>query len=67
MSDCTAYIDESGDLGVNRGTRWFVLSAVIVNKTDEANIRKTIARIKNQLNLQEIHLKKSLEPTGRNS
>lgn len=58
MSDCTVYIDESGDLGVNRGTRWFVLAAVIVRKNDEANIRNTIARIKTQLNLQEIHLKK---------
>lgn len=32
MSDCTVYIDEAGDLGYQRGTRWFVLSAVIVEK-----------------------------------
>lgn len=29
---CTVYIDEAGDLGCNRGTQWFVLSAVIVDK-----------------------------------
>ena len=57
MSNCTVYIDESGDLGVNRGTQWFVLSAVIVNKEDEAGIRATISRLKARLNLREIHFK----------
>ena len=26
---CTVYIDEAGDLGIGRGTHWFVLTAVI--------------------------------------
>ena len=55
MTDCTVYIDESGDLGVNKGTRWFVLTAVIVDKAAELSIRSTIAQIKNRLNLNEIH------------
>ena len=58
MSDCTVYIDESGDLGVNRGTQWFILTGVVIDKSDEAQIRNTMRRIKTHLNLQEIHLKK---------
>lgn len=58
MSDCTAYIDEAGDLGINRGTTWFVLSGVIVEKRDETHIRATINSIKTRLNIQEIHLRK---------
>ena len=27
-SDCTVYIDEAGDLGIGRGTRWFILIEV---------------------------------------
>lgn len=27
-ANCTVYIDEAGDLGIGRGTRWFVLTAV---------------------------------------
>lgn len=58
MEECTAYIDESGDLGINKGTRWFVLSAVVVDKTEEANIRAKISQIRSQLNVREIHFKK---------
>lgn len=39
MSDYTVYIDEAGDLGIGRGTRWFVLTAVVVKKTVEPQIR----------------------------
>ena len=39
MSECTVYIDEAGDLGIGRGTQWFVLSAVIVEKSNEPQIR----------------------------
>ena len=58
MSDCTVYIDESGDLGICRGTTWFILSAVIVDKNDEPAIRNTLAQIRSKLNIQEIHLRK---------
>jgi len=57
MSDCTVYIDEAGDLGINRGTKWFVLSAVIVNKEDESSIRTNMGQIKTKLNIKEIHLR----------
>lgn len=58
MSDCTVYIDEAGDLGVGRGTRWFVLSAVIVDKQAEPQIRTTLSSIKARLNVNGIHLRK---------
>ena len=58
MSNCTVYIDEAGDLGVGKGTRWFVLSAVIVDKTDEPSIRAKLNAIKTRLNVKGIHLRK---------
>lgn len=58
MSNCTVYIDEAGDLGYQRGTQWFILSAVIVDKSEEQDIRTTISQIKTRLNVNEIHLKK---------
>lgn len=58
---CTVYIDEAGDLGHNKGTQWFILSAVIVDKKDEPSIRKTIARLKSDLNVNEIHIRKIKE------
>lgn len=54
---CTIYIDEAGDLGINRGTQWFVLSAVIVDKDAETSIRQKMAAIKSELNLNEIHFR----------
>lgn len=58
MKKCKVYIDESGDLGINRGTQWFVLTAVIVTEENEPFIRTAIQRIRTSLNINEIHLKK---------
>ena len=58
MSNCTVYIDEAGDLGINRGTKWFVLSAVVVEKGAEPSIRANMNQIKTKLNIKEIHLRK---------
>lgn len=57
MSDCTLYIDESGDLGKNRGTTWFVLAGVLINKADEPEIRNTMDNIKQLFNINEIHFR----------
>ena len=57
MADCTVYIDEAGDLGINRGTDWFVLSAVIVDKNDEPQIRSIIQSLKADINVHEIHMR----------
>lgn len=58
MANSTVYIDEAGDLGFQRGTQWFVLSAVVVDKQDEPHIRAKLAQIKTRLNVNEIHLRK---------
>ena len=52
------YIDEASDLGIKRGTRWFVITAVIVPKNVENDIRRSIISIRNKFNLKEIHLRK---------
>lgn len=57
-TNCTIYIDEAGDLGYQRGTRWFILSAVIVDKSAEPAIRSKMSQIKHRLNVNEIHLRK---------
>lgn len=56
-SQCTVYIDEAGDLGENRGTQWFVLTAVIVDNNQEAEIRDKLKAIKGKLNLQTVHFR----------
>lgn len=58
ISTYGVYIDEAGDLGIKRGTKWFVISAAIVPKTEEPQIRQTINSIKNKFNLKEIHMRK---------
>lgn len=56
--ECTIYIDEAGDLGIKRGTQWFVLTAVIVDKDKEPELRNIMKQIKGKLNLNNIHFRK---------
>ncbi len=60
MSDATLYIDEAGDLGIGKGSDWFVLAGVVVNKKDEPLIRDTIKNIRSKLNINEIHFRKMI-------
>ena len=55
---CNVYIDEAGDLGIGKGTRWFIITAVVVKNKDEAKIRAVMSNIRTRLNLGEIHLRK---------
>ena len=57
MIESTVYIDEAGDLGSGRGTRWFVLTAVVVDKNKEPEIRNEFGIIKGRLNLNTIHFR----------
>ena len=57
MADYTVYIDEAGDMGFQRGTRWFVLSAVIVDKAKEPEIRALLKKLRTTINVNEIHLR----------
>ena len=56
-TQCTVYIDEAGDLGSNRGTQWFVLTAIVIDKARELEIRDLLKSIKVRLNLQNIHFR----------
>lgn len=55
------YIDEAGDLGWNKGSRWFVITAAVVDAEDEKSIRKNLAQIRARLNVNEVHLRKIKE------
>ena len=61
MANYSVYIDESGDLGINKGTHWFVISAVVVKKEDEKTIRAKMDEIKTKLNIRLIHFKEIRE------
>lgn len=61
MTNYSVYIDESGDLGINKGTHWFVISAVVVKKEDEKAIRAKMDEIKTKLNIHQIHFKEIRE------
>ena len=65
MSDCTVYIDESGDLGIGVGTQWFVLTAVIVLKQDEKNIRTTMEHIRTFVNVKDVYKRQRGAPLVR--
>lgn len=56
-SSYSVYIDEAGDLGINRGTQWFILGAAIVKKENEKQIRAKLNSIRTVLNCKEIHFR----------
>lgn len=45
------YIDESGDEGIQRGSEWFILTAVIVPKEHDLILSNKIVEIKELINL----------------
>lgn len=47
-----AYIDESGDEGTGgKGTRWFIITALIANQREAATLGNTYHQIKQRINL----------------
>ena len=40
------YIDESGDEGINKGSKFFILTAIIVDKEKDLEISKSVDSIK---------------------
>lgn len=45
------YIDEAGDEGINKGSKYFILTAIIVNKKDDLEISKKVDLIKSNLEM----------------
>ena len=51
MKEFNIYIDESGDEGINRGSKYFILTAIIVEKKKDLSISKVVDKIKDNLEL----------------
>lgn len=51
------YIDESGDEGINKGSKYFILTAIIVKKDKDLEISKKVDEIKTNL---EMNIKSQL-------
>ena len=58
ITPSTVYIDEAGNLGYQKGTQWFVLASVVVDKKEEPELRHKIEIIRERLNVREIHMRK---------
>lgn len=57
MNEFNVYIDESGDEGINKGSKYFVLTALIVSKEKDLETSRIVDEIKNNL---ELNVKKQL-------
>lgn len=54
MREYNVYIDESGDEGINKGSKYFILTAIVVSKDKDLEISKSVDKIKENL---EINIK----------
>ena len=50
------YIDESGDDGIKKGTKYFIITAIIVEKEKDFNIASLIRNIKDELEIKNKQL-----------
>lgn len=50
-AEYNVYIDESGDEGINKGSKYFILTAIIVNKEKDLEISKFVDLIKQNLEM----------------
>lgn len=51
QKEFNVYIDESGDEGINKGSKYFILTALIVLKSEDLVISKSVDEIKQQLEM----------------
>ena len=51
MEEYNVYIDESGDEGIRKGSKYFILTALIVKKNDDLNISRIVDLIKVNLEM----------------
>lgn len=51
MNEYNVYIDESGDEGIHKGSKYFILTALLVNKNDDLNVSKMVDQIKSDIEL----------------
>lgn len=53
IKEYNVYIDESGDEGINKGSKYFILTAIIVNKENDLKISKSVNLIKENLEMKQ--------------
>lgn len=51
MDEYNVYIDEAGDEGINKGSKYFILTAIIVKGDKDLNVSKKVDCIKQALNM----------------
>ena len=56
-NEYNVYIDESGDEGIRKGSKYFILTAIIVKKDEDLDIAKNVDIIKRNL---EMNIKNQL-------
>ena len=64
MNEYNVYIDESGDEGIKRGSKWFILTAIIVSKEYDLTLSNKILKIKKTMNMNrkdQLHWNKILK------
>ncbi len=60
MKEYNVYIDESGDEGIRKGSKYFILTAIIVDKDKDLETAKSVDKIKQNLEMsikQQLHWK----------
>lgn len=50
-NEFNVYIDESGDEGINKGSKYFILTAIILKKENDLEISKSVDLIKQNLEI----------------
>ena len=53
MKEYNVYIDESGDEGINKGSKYFILTAIIVEKTKDLETSRVVDKIKENLEMDK--------------
>lgn len=64
INEYNVYIDESGDEGIKRGSKWFILTAIIVPKEYDNKLSQKIVDIKTSMNMNrkdQLHWNKILK------
>lgn len=53
MEEYNVYIDESGDEGINKGSKYFILTAIIVKGTKDLETSRVVDKIKENLEMDK--------------
>lgn len=57
FNEYNVFIDESGDEGINKGSKYFILTAIVVAKEKDLEMSKKVDEIKSNL---EMNIKSQL-------